>query len=943
MLHKALQIGRQKSVLKNGVQYNCAKFFLDERYIRINGKPLLIVYRPELFPNIRETVKRWREWCIENGIGDLYLACTHSFVHNDPRDIGFDAAIDYPPNTYPLKPYNHKFKIINPNYSGNIILYDELIKISQKMLPPPYKKFRGICPSWDNEPRRPGRGTVIHGSTPEKYKKWLEYLIDYTRQHFPPEERFIFINAWNEWAESAYLEPDRKFGYAYLEATYEALKKKSSKRKPFKILFISHDASFGGAQKVLVNLMEWIKSHTFTEIYTICLAGGNYLDAFKKVSNVKVAEISKLTIEDIIDFCDGVPDIIYVNTVSCIGIYDILKQLKKPIVTHIHELYTSIKKYSNEKHVREIIENSCLLIAVSNAVKNMLVEKFNADTNKIAVINPFIKIHTNDNKNLNLIKEQLRLKYGIPTNATVIVGCGIGMPFRKGADLFLEIARLVRNNNLIKEKNIVFYWIGDFAPEEYDELYGRWDDYKKTIEKENLNVVFTGFVENPQDFYVMADIFLMTSREDPYPLVMLEAAFYELPILCFEFSGGPPEFIEDKNLICKDVQDMYEKLLYLINNEKLRKQYGEFLRKKLLNNNLIDISAWNIYTLIRNLAGVKPLVSVIVPNYNYGKYLRKRLDSILNQTFKDFELILLDDASNDDSVNIMKEYSEKFKFIKMYINEKNTGSPFRQWVKGLKLARGDYVWIAEADDLSEPNFLRSLIEKMIIDDSVKLSFARSYIIDETDRVVGDYALSEYIQSLLPHNKKDKFLTSYINSSTEEINDGLGINNYIPNISSVVFKNDISESVLNQIENFKMCGDWFFIVNHIKDGKVYYNAEIKNYHRRHSESVFGKLFQGKTDFMEIFFNEYFRVLNFIFENYRVEDETKKRLQIYIKHLWEQQAEHKTNWKDFIERYIADRIRSHIYEAYKGVSSTELILKNKAEIIYEHKFAIPDKKT
>jgi len=200
-----------------------ARYFRDERYIRIKGKPLLIVYRPELFPNIKETVERWREWCHKNGIGDIYLACMHSFVHTDPREIGFDAAIDYPPNTYPLTEINEKFTIINPNYQGRILSYDELIHISKSMPKPPYKKFRGICPSWDNEARRPGRGTVVHGSTPEKYEAWLTYLLEYTENNFEPEERFIFINAWNEWAEGAYLEPDRKFGYAYLEATWRAL------------------------------------------------------------------------------------------------------------------------------------------------------------------------------------------------------------------------------------------------------------------------------------------------------------------------------------------------------------------------------------------------------------------------------------------------------------------------------------------------------------------------------------------------------------------------------------------------------------------------------------------------------------------------------------------------------------------------------------------------
>jgi lipopolysaccharide biosynthesis protein len=206
-----------------------SKYLLDHRYIKIKGKPLLIIYRPELFPNIRETVKRWREWCRENGIGEIYLACVHSFERTNPKKIGFDAAIDLPPIYYPLTPVNDRYMLINPNYNGRIYEYDELVNLSKSLKTPPYKKFRGICPSWDNEPRRPGRGTTIVNSTPEKYEDWLIYLCEYTEKNFEPEERFIFINAWNEWAEGAYLEPDRRYGYAYLEATWRALHKYENK------------------------------------------------------------------------------------------------------------------------------------------------------------------------------------------------------------------------------------------------------------------------------------------------------------------------------------------------------------------------------------------------------------------------------------------------------------------------------------------------------------------------------------------------------------------------------------------------------------------------------------------------------------------------------------------------------------------------------------------
>lgn len=196
--------------------------FEDSRYIRVNGKPLLMIYRVALFPSIKKSAKIWRNYCKEAGIGDIYLVLTHSFEHIDPRKVGFDAAVEFTPNTYPVNDISQQQNFYNKNYSGMVFDYHEAVQISRQAAIAPYKKFRVICPSWDNEARRPGRGISFINSTPHVYKQWLSHLCDYTYKQFEASERLIFINAWNEWAEGAYLEPDRKFGYGYLESTYQA-------------------------------------------------------------------------------------------------------------------------------------------------------------------------------------------------------------------------------------------------------------------------------------------------------------------------------------------------------------------------------------------------------------------------------------------------------------------------------------------------------------------------------------------------------------------------------------------------------------------------------------------------------------------------------------------------------------------------------------------------
>ncbi|MCR4287545.1 MAG: glycoside hydrolase family 99-like domain-containing protein [Deltaproteobacteria bacterium] len=201
-----------------------SRYLKDDRYIRINSKPLLSVYRPALLPDPKATAERWRQWCRKNGIGEIYLVVAHSFERIDPSEIGFDAAIEFAPNSVTLMDITSRFEIVNEKYQGRILNYESAKDAARDYRRPSYKKFRGICPGWDNEARRRGSGITLANSSPAAYKEWLEILCDFTVRNFASEERMIFINAWNEWAEGAYLEPDRRYGYAYLQAGADALR-----------------------------------------------------------------------------------------------------------------------------------------------------------------------------------------------------------------------------------------------------------------------------------------------------------------------------------------------------------------------------------------------------------------------------------------------------------------------------------------------------------------------------------------------------------------------------------------------------------------------------------------------------------------------------------------------------------------------------------------------
>lgn len=201
-------------------------FIKDNRYIKINGKPIIIVYRIHLFKKeiVLKMVNVWRDYCNKIGIGDIYLiaAMTHGFNDN-PENWGFDAGVEFPPHNLKLPVINNKVKIINPNFNGHIFDFNYFIEKKLYLYENQYTIFKTVFPEWDNTPRYCNRANIYYGAGPETYKIWLNDVFQYTCNTYKEEERFVFINAWNEWAEGAILEPDRINGYKYLKITYEEL------------------------------------------------------------------------------------------------------------------------------------------------------------------------------------------------------------------------------------------------------------------------------------------------------------------------------------------------------------------------------------------------------------------------------------------------------------------------------------------------------------------------------------------------------------------------------------------------------------------------------------------------------------------------------------------------------------------------------------------------
>jgi hypothetical protein len=211
-----------------------ARAFQDERYIRVHGKPLFLVYRALRLPDPLRTTEIWREEAQRLGVGELFLCRVESFTdeHSDPAPLGFDAAVEFQPDWTrlgtPFRRGRHwnllrKLGLSSPVYRRHRVYdYESVVQGMLEKRLPPYRCFPCVTPSWDNTPRRKSDAVVLRGSTPELYARWLSAAIE-KELSSPPDEAMVFINAWNEWAEGNHLEPCQRWGPGYLEATRDAL------------------------------------------------------------------------------------------------------------------------------------------------------------------------------------------------------------------------------------------------------------------------------------------------------------------------------------------------------------------------------------------------------------------------------------------------------------------------------------------------------------------------------------------------------------------------------------------------------------------------------------------------------------------------------------------------------------------------------------------------
>jgi lipopolysaccharide biosynthesis protein len=193
-------------------------FLKDKRYIHVDGAPVLLVYRPQHIPDAKGTLKVWRDYCASIGIPKLHLVCALTRGNFDYEQYGFDAGVEFPPH-HPTVPRQESHIQFYSPFEGIVLDYADVANLYLDRTYPGDNVYRGVFPSWDNTARVGSRALIVLNGTPENYEHWLGEAVRRTKADHPGRDRLVFINAWNEWAEGCHLEPDRKYGRAFLDAT----------------------------------------------------------------------------------------------------------------------------------------------------------------------------------------------------------------------------------------------------------------------------------------------------------------------------------------------------------------------------------------------------------------------------------------------------------------------------------------------------------------------------------------------------------------------------------------------------------------------------------------------------------------------------------------------------------------------------------------------------
>jgi glycosyltransferase involved in cell wall biosynthesis len=593
-----------------------------------------------------------------------------------------------------------------------------------------------------------------------------------------------------------------------------------------RVLLVGHDAFPSGAQHLLLKIGKTLRGAHGLDIEFFLLAGGPLEGDYAAAAPTTVLKSRNALPAKVRELCRRGFTGAIVNTSASGEVAALLADSGIVSVLLVHELPHLLREKQIEAALRAGIASARHVVFASTFGRDRIRADLELPPSEKFIIKPqgVYKEITADPKK----GEELRQALMGGAKARLVLGVGYG-DMRKGFDLFLQLWRLFRQ----VRPEVHFCWAGGIDPELKSSLA-----VDIAVAETSRTFHMAGYRNDVESFFSAADAFVLTSREDPFPTVALEAMGAGVPVLAFEGSGGIPELLRREHLgfvvpYC-DVPAMAARLRTLLAdgfNPDMRGRARETVETRFA-------FAPYVRDLLRLALPDMPSISVVVPNYNYAHCLAERLCTIFDQTQPVEEVIVLDDASTDDSISIIERIAgERQRDLTLVINETNSGSVFAQWNRAVEMARGEFIWIAEADDLSDPAFLSRLVSMTRADPDIRLAFSDSRSIDgEGAAVYPSY--KGYYASVEP----GALTGSEVFDGKEFVARFLSVKNLILNVSAVLWRRDALRDALaacrGDLDNYRLAGDWriYLAALTAPGARIAYATDTLNVHRRHAQSV-----------------------------------------------------------------------------------------------------------
>ena len=718
-----------------------SKYLRDPRYIRVDGKPLLIVYRPDLLPSAKQTSRRWREWARNSGVGELYLAYTQSSERVDPARYDFDAAIEFPPDaeakSRELPNLSSGVKPLRKDFACNVLDWSAYVRRSRNYTLPKHKLFRAVCPGWDNTPRRKNSSRVLHNSSPRGYHEWLlNAIADTCRRFRNPDERLVFVNAWNEWGEGAYLEPDAAYGYAYLEATRLALagavyhplaKYRSTWNRAYlqgllepvearpTVLLCAHSCKghIFGAPRSFIDLLEAFAEIGVNVVCTLPRTNNqNYIDAVRQRSTgvyiLPYQERSPLPEDESVigSFIEIIQrhnvDVVHCNTIMLREPLTAGRRCDVVTVTHAREIITHHRDLAKKiglspaKIVEDVTSRSDYIIANSEATaqcyrksRSVIVAPNMVDTDQMDLANEV---------------DPANIRFALVSSNSP----------KKGLSDVVELAKRCEAS----VPNAQFLVVG---PDTLHVKTLRKGQQEGRIPK---NIQFSGYKETPREAMAEANVVLSLSHfKESFGRTATEAMAARRPVIAYDW-GGLSELIRDREtgflVDFRDIDQLVDRVKTLCENPGLISEMG--LRGRAFVSRHYSAKRFaerltDAYSTILcpahshrevcnfNLLRKAPPTAIIIPVYNAYEELRECIASVQKHTnLAENRLIVIDDASGDARI---REFLESLNNIELICNEQNIGYT-KTCNKGISLAAPSDVILLNSDTIVTPRWLESL-------------------------------------------------------------------------------------------------------------------------------------------------------------------------------------------------------------------------------------------